>query len=355
MWFRIVNMDSATKTARIDIYDNIGEFKDWWTGETSGVAARDFSNSLSALGDVDNIELHINSPGGSVTDGLQIYNELKRHSAQIKVIIDGQAASIASIIAMAGDEVVMPENTSLFVHSPSAWVNQWLAGNSDELREAAKTALSMADDLDTIEGQLVNVYLAKAQANQTTLTAEDFTRMMGEETLITATQAVEWGLADTLEDPLQQAAHVDMTQWRAQVEQQVSTTAKTSTHPPKTPPEPEATPMAASEVVTTCQQAGFKHLAVDLIGSQCTAELVQERLQLAQQIKDISAAANIESLADQLIDAAIDSPVKALQMALGIILEDGEAHIDNSLRTPTPTVIDTQKIYAERNQRHQQP
>jgi ATP-dependent protease ClpP protease subunit len=109
-WFRIVN---ATKNkARIDIYDDIGEFTDWWTGEKTGLAARDFSAALTAL-DVSEIELHINSRGGSVPDGIQIYNELRRHKASVTVVIDGQAASIASIILMICSRGFAPTSSHL--------------------------------------------------------------------------------------------------------------------------------------------------------------------------------------------------------------------------------------------------
>ena len=103
----------AKSAAEIVIYDEIGAF---------GIPAKAFLDELKTLGPVTELTVRINSPGGSVFDGVAIYNALKRHDAAITVWIDGIAASIASMIAMAGDEVVMPENTMLMLHDPSGLV-----------------------------------------------------------------------------------------------------------------------------------------------------------------------------------------------------------------------------------------
>ena len=110
---------------RIVIYDEIGAF---------GIPAKAFLDELKALGPVAELTLRINSPGGSVFDGVAIYNALKRHDATVTVWIDGIAASIASMIAMAGDEVVMPENAMLVLHDPSGLV----AGTASDMRAMAE-------------------------------------------------------------------------------------------------------------------------------------------------------------------------------------------------------------------------
>jgi ATP-dependent protease ClpP protease subunit len=97
-WF---DFRAQAKGAEIVIYDEIGAF---------GIPAKAFLDELKALGPVAELTVRVNSPGGSVFDGVAIYNALKRHRATVTVWIDGIAASIASMIAMAGDEVVMPEN-----------------------------------------------------------------------------------------------------------------------------------------------------------------------------------------------------------------------------------------------------
>ena len=92
-----------------------------------------FANELKEIGNVRQINLHIHSPGGDVFDGIAIYNLLKNHPANKTVYIDGLAASMASVIAMAGDEVIMPENAMLMIHKP--WGIQ--GGDAEELRKYA--------------------------------------------------------------------------------------------------------------------------------------------------------------------------------------------------------------------------
>ena len=118
---------AAARTAEIYIYGNIG---DRW--DENGVVAADLVREVAAL-DVESITLRINSFGGSVPDGLAIYNALKRHPATIDVQIDGVAMSCAGYIAMAGDKVTMADNAMLMIHAP------WgiALGNSAELRDQA--------------------------------------------------------------------------------------------------------------------------------------------------------------------------------------------------------------------------
>ena len=109
-WFEIKCRQGGAK-ATIYIFEEIGAF---------GISAKEFVEQLNAVGNVRQIELHINSPGGSVFDGLAIYNLLRRHPAAVTVFVDGLAASIASAVVMAGDVVVMPENALLMMHRPTA-------------------------------------------------------------------------------------------------------------------------------------------------------------------------------------------------------------------------------------------
>lgn len=116
-WFRM--KASGDKAADIYIYDEIG----YW-----GVTARQFAGSLKALGDLDHINLHIHSPGGDVFDGIAIYNLLNSHPASKTVYIDGLAASMASVIAMVGNPIIMPENAMMMIHYPS----HYLMGTHEE-------------------------------------------------------------------------------------------------------------------------------------------------------------------------------------------------------------------------------
>lgn len=135
---------SANRSAELLIYSDIGE--SWW-GES--VAASNFVREIAAL-DVDTITLRINSYGGSVSDGIAIYNAIKRHPANVTTCIDGIAASIASLIAMAGDSVEMAENATLMIHAPWGYVS----GNSAELRQ-------YADMLDVWAQAMATSYAAK--------------------------------------------------------------------------------------------------------------------------------------------------------------------------------------------------
>ncbi|PKE61557.1 Clp protease ClpP [Macrococcoides caseolyticum] len=137
-------------TAEIDIYGAIES--EGWFSESS---AKRFNNELKELGDVSKIYLNINSPGGDVFEGQAIYSMLKRHKAHIVARIDGCAASIASVIAMAGDTVSMPNNAMLMIHDP--WT--FAIGNSREMRK-------VADDLDKINESIVNTYLNKTDAER---------------------------------------------------------------------------------------------------------------------------------------------------------------------------------------------
>src|SRR5690606_25494897 len=129
----------ADDRAEILIYDEIGA--DPWTG--TGIGADDFVRELRAI-KAPRIDVRINSVGGSVFEGNAIYNALARHPAHVDVYIDGIAASIASVIAMAGDKIYIAANAHVMIHNPHGVV--W--GEAGDMRR-------MADTLDKIRGSLV--------------------------------------------------------------------------------------------------------------------------------------------------------------------------------------------------------
>lgn len=163
--------------------------------EDSDTSAAGFRDALKSLGDVKNINLHINSPGGSVFEGIAIYNMLKQNSAHVNVYVDGLAASIASVIAMSGDAIFMPSNAMMMIHNP--WTIAM--GNANELRK-------QADDLDQITKSSVQTYLAKAGDKLDEDTLKD---LMDNETWLTAQEAVDYGLADEVMEANQAAASID--------------------------------------------------------------------------------------------------------------------------------------------------
>lgn len=154
------------------------------------VNPQDFISELKSFGAVDEIELHVNSEGGSVIGGNVIYNALKNHKAKVKVIVEGMAASMASVIAMAGDEVVMADNAMMMIHDPWSWAQ----GNAEEFRKAA-------DVLDKTKESLIGAYKKK-----TGLEEDEISDLMSEETWMTAKEAVQWGFADSVGDEIDMAA-----------------------------------------------------------------------------------------------------------------------------------------------------
>lgn len=170
-------------TLELRLYDTIDG--DGWFTE-SETSAKAIAKKLAEMPNAKEIKIFINSLGGSVMEGLGIYNQLKRHSAHKTVYIDGFACSIASVIAMAGDTVIMPKNAVMMIHN--AWVVA--AGNAAQLRKTA-------DDLDVINAASVQAYLDKAGDK---LTPEKLTEMLDAETYLTADQCIELGLADKYDD-----------------------------------------------------------------------------------------------------------------------------------------------------------
>ena len=174
-------------TLELYIYGDVeGDDYDWWTREIirSETSANAFREALAEHPDAQQIDIYINSYGGSVFEGTAIYNQLCRHPAHKTVYVDGFACSIASVIAMAGDEIIMPRNTLMMIHNMSMLA----AGNAADLRKAA-------DDLDTINAAGRTAYLDKAGDK---LDEEKLAEMMDAETWLTAAECVELGLADQI-------------------------------------------------------------------------------------------------------------------------------------------------------------
>lgn len=176
----------APRAAEVWIYGDIGES---WDGES--IAAKDFVKDLAAL-DADEITVRINSYGGSVTDGLAIYNAFRRHKARVIAEIDGAAFSIASLIAMAGDEVRMADNALMMIHAPWGFA----MGNSAELRE-------QADTLDKYAQAMSSAYIAQSGKS-----ADDVLALLqdGKDHWFTAAEALAEGFVHSITDALPIAA-----------------------------------------------------------------------------------------------------------------------------------------------------
>ena len=181
-WYEI--KDASGSSADIWIYEEIGE--NFW-GE--GLTAKQFVEDLAAL-QVDHIALHINSPGGSVFDGQAIYNAIQRHPARVTSHVEGLAASIASVVALAGDTVEMAANALFMIHDPYGMA----MGTSADMRQ-------MAEVLDKVKGTILGVYERK-----TGMDAEAILGAMAAETWYTAAEAEEAGYADSVAAPVKAAA-----------------------------------------------------------------------------------------------------------------------------------------------------
>lgn len=180
-WYSIKAL--ARGQVEIFLYDEIGGW---------GITAQQFARDLRDAGDVSLITLRIHSPGGDVFEGMAIYNLLKSHPARVEAHIDGLAASMGSVVAMAADIIYMPENAMMMIHSP------WgiMGGDAEEMRR-------YADLLDKVEDALIQAYVAK-----TGKTADDIKALLKQETWMNGREAVEAGFADQITEPLAAAAQL---------------------------------------------------------------------------------------------------------------------------------------------------
>jgi ATP-dependent protease ClpP protease subunit len=178
-WFRIEPTAKAEETeagssADVFIYDEIGE--SFWGG---GVSAQTMATELAAL-DVDQLNVYINSPGGAAWDGIAIMNAIRRHKAHVTVHVDGLAASAASVIAMAGDHIIMNRGSELMIHDASGGAY----GNAELMDEVATILHKLSDSIAA-------VYAGRSGTDRATWRAA-----MQAETWYTAEEAVAAGLAD---------------------------------------------------------------------------------------------------------------------------------------------------------------
>ena len=173
--------NSAESSDELDIYIYSDIDNCWW--DDSCMSANKFRKELEKHKDAKQINLYINSMGGSVSEGVTIYNQIRRHSAKVTAYIDGFACSIASVIPMAADEVVMGENTMLMIHNP--WTITW--GNAKDLRKTA-------EDLDKVrDGCIIPAYKARCGDK---LSDEKLIELLDNETFLTAAECLEYGLCD---------------------------------------------------------------------------------------------------------------------------------------------------------------
>lgn len=189
---------------------------------------------IEDAGDVSAINVYINSYGGAVKEGIGIYSLLVRSKAYVTAYIDGFACSVASVIAMAADKVVMGANTLMMIHNASMGAY----GTANDLRKAA-------DDLDVINSQAVKSYQDKAGDK---LPADTLQQLLDNETWLTADQCIQYGLADEIASKApdnQQVATQRLTEARAAFVAQMS-----AQHMPKIPEQFNAQKNNAERLMT---------------------------------------------------------------------------------------------------------
>jgi ATP-dependent Clp endopeptidase proteolytic subunit ClpP len=221
-------------TATIYLYDEVGAW---------GQGSKEFLADLGRLKG-QHIHLRINSPGGSVVEGTAIYNALRRHEGGLTVHIDALAASMASVIAMAGVPTYIADNALLMIHNP--WTIT--GGDADQLRKEA-------DLLDKLKNTLVNAYTRK-----TGMEEEEIADMMDRETWLDAVEAVALGFADAIEEGVAAAATATPEQLRARFDK----FAQGMTQQPETqePTAPEVIEEPAATVVSESAPAEVQPEAI---------------------------------------------------------------------------------------------
>lgn len=310
-WYQI--RAQADGVLEIDIFDVIGSY---------GIDFIAFAKALDSHPNVKNINLRINSPGGSLDDGIAIYNLLRQHPANKQAIIYGVANSAATLPAMAANPVIMPENTSMFIHEPMLGILGLFHG--DALRE-------MADFVDMSTPKLISVY-----ARKTGLTAEKISELLKagntiKGTLLTAQEAKDLGFADEISQPIKLAARFDASRLQGipQLEGLLDKfTFDQDPNPESVPdpipepnpiPEPALQPVTDPEVIRAkaveeanrtaheiydlCAKTGIPDAASEYLNRGMTVDQVKERLAEAPAIRDACAAAHVPDRAPSYIKA----------------------------------------------------
>jgi ATP-dependent protease ClpP protease subunit len=268
-WFRFQNVSDDPTVAEIYIIDFIGGWidealREWYGDSLTGVTAKQFVKDLAALPEaVQTIRVHINSPGGDVFGAVNIANALREQQASkgrtVETIVDGLAASAASIVAMAGSTVCMADNALMMIHAP------WIVaiGNASEMRKTA-------DTLDAIQNTIVATYQWHSP-----LKAEEIVALIDAETWMDADEALANGFATEKVEGLKAAACLD-----AGSLAKLSVPAKFKDRIQawvKTPPEaPKAA--APADVLRLCREGECLDLAEALIAENATADQVQARV-----------------------------------------------------------------------------
>ena len=273
-WFNMTPAENGRET-EISIYDAIGGYD---------INAKQFVNELNEI-QSETIHLRINSPGGSVIDGTAIFNALKRHSAKVITHVDGLAASMASVIAMAGDEVHMADNALMMIHNP--WTISM--GDADELR-------ADADLLDKMQANILSAY------GRSQYEAEEIKDLMDAETWFTAQEAFDAGLVDHIEGGLRAAA-CDITAMAQGSELVVPADKQVASLTKQIEAVTKASAELSAELEEKAEQ--IEKLAGELVDAKLDKEQAVVEKEAAEDIADV-AQADLEKAMVQLEEKAAE-------------------------------------------------
>lgn len=305
-------------------------------GGSWGITALQFAENLAALGDVSRLLVRINSLGGSFTEGMAMYAALKGHPATKTVSIEGIAASMASVIAMAGDVVVMQAGALMMIHDPGAWLDG--PTQAKELRRSA-------DVLDKMKAGAVAAYRAK-----TGLPEDEIAALMAAETWMNGAEAVEKGFADLVGGEVDATACADLSRFPKAPRMQ-------GKRPGPGPGRHGTTAMDAAALLEACAERGYPELAAGLMRAGASAEAVTARLDEAAAIAQACDLTNTPAA----MRAALVGGGITLAAARTVIAEH-RAAVDEAIGTDPVyrddggtrlgrTMIDHKAVYDRINQR----
>ena len=322
-WYNFKQTD--TDPAVLSIFDDIGAF---------GVSAKSFLNDLaSAQG--DSVRAEINRPGGDVFAGLAIYNGLRNSGKKVNVRVLGLAASAASLVAMAGDTIEMPENSFMMVHNPWGFA----MGGADDMRDTA-------DMLDKLGASLASTY-----AKRTGKSAEEITALLDAETWMSAAEAVDAGFATAVISEVPVKAAFDLDRLPANVRAAYAS-AKAAT--------PAPAPTLAGAIESQAAAADLSAFAAVFAAdaSLDTQDKIAARIAEAREINALCKLAGFPEEAVGLIKAKASIPDARAKLLAKLSDSDEIDTAPRLKREPQnqgaqPAAVGTSSIWAAR--RKQQP
>ncbi|WP_311949254.1 head maturation protease, ClpP-related [Halomonas piscis] len=299
-WFNVKARDDNARHAHVVIDKAIGSdwAPDWIADFTGEKPARELIDEIEALGELDEITVELNSPGGDVASGVRIYNYLKNHCARIHTRVTGCAASIATVIMMAGDTRSMAIGSTMMTHRASGLMVGFF--NAREMEETA-TALK------TVDASMVDIYAAA-----TGKPAEEIGAMLDEgDVFHGATEALEWGFATEADNTLKAVASANPGLYMKQLEQQ-GEIARLKAQLKGQGSDDSSASMTAADALA---------LAFDMTPEQAEAQAAD----LGDRIMALSAAGS----QGQASARAVAEPIaKALDMTTSAVLDDPKAAAD---------------------------